>query len=413
LGLAGAYPIPTAIGATLAGLLVFDRLVLVGGRRGRHQSPVRLVAPNPVSVGDQVTVAWSDPQLHRLADAADGLPPGLTRLTPPGRRETLVQAERRGVFDWPGGRIGRVAPFDLVRVWTDLPAGPRLVVWPPVAPVVGPRPDGEADGGRVGPRQPSLEDVTLRDYRPGDEWRRVHWRSSARRGRLMTRTEEPGRQPVTRLRLALDPTAPWAAGERAIALAASWAVSGGEAGWTVELEADGLDPGDNARPAPLARLMATVTRPADARPAAAVAPPQAIVAPPAAAVTRPLDDQWPVARGAVPELLDQLAALDWSRGRDLADQLAAPWEQAGAERPGLTLALVAPGARAGLPPGAAPPSGVGLMVLVGPAPTAPDWRDDYERAGWTVLRSDPDRPLAEACLAVGEALARAGTRRAP
>ena len=36
----------------------------------------------------------------------------------------------------------------------------------------------------------SAEDVTVREYRRGDELRRVHWRSSAKIGELMVRREE-------------------------------------------------------------------------------------------------------------------------------------------------------------------------------------------------------------------------------
>lgn len=43
------------------------------------------------------------------------------------------------------------------------------------------------------------DDVLVRDYRRGDDVRRVHWRSTARVGSLMVRREEQAWQPTTRL----------------------------------------------------------------------------------------------------------------------------------------------------------------------------------------------------------------------
>lgn len=45
------------------------------------------------------------------------------------------------------------------------------------------------------------DDVLVRDYRPGDEVRRVHWRSTARTGQLMVRREEQSWSPATLLLL--------------------------------------------------------------------------------------------------------------------------------------------------------------------------------------------------------------------
>ena len=100
---------------------------------------------------------------------------------------------------------------------------------PPVraAAATGPAP------ARAGPRSLAAageDDVTTREYRHGDDLRRVHWRSTARRGELMVRREEqplaePGdaaaRHPA---RSATAATAPASSFEWAVSAAASLAV---------------------------------------------------------------------------------------------------------------------------------------------------------------------------------------------
>ena len=61
----------------------------------------------------------------------------------------------------------------------------------------------------------------VRDYRPGDRRRRVHWGATSHTGRLMVREmEEPAAQPVTlRVRLPVDEEAAERASEGALATA--------------------------------------------------------------------------------------------------------------------------------------------------------------------------------------------------
>lgn len=94
----------------------------------------------------------------------------------------------------------------------------------------------------------SAEDVTVREYRQGDELRRVHWRSSARMGELMVRREEQPWQ--SRATLFLDNRVQSHRGqgigsslETAVSVAASVAVHLSQRGFTVRLvTATGEDP---------------------------------------------------------------------------------------------------------------------------------------------------------------------------
>lgn len=66
---------------------------------------------------------------------------------------------------------------------------------------------------------PDLGDAVpagVREYRPGDPWRRIAWPVTARAGRLVTREYERDAAPVLRLGIDLGPT-PGPDGERAVA----------------------------------------------------------------------------------------------------------------------------------------------------------------------------------------------------
>jgi len=94
----------------------------------------------------------------------------------------------------------------------------------------------------------SAEDVTVREYRRGDELRRVHWRSSARTGELMVRREEQPWQ--SRATVFLDNRIRAHRGqgiasslEAAVSAVASIAVHLSQRGFTVRLvTASGEDP---------------------------------------------------------------------------------------------------------------------------------------------------------------------------
>lgn len=169
-------------------------------------------------------------------------------------RHTFV---RRGLYELTGYRLATKFPFALFRKSRDIAAPVEVLVYP--ARVAVPRPPprstatGDAPANRLGRRG---EFFGLRERRPGDDRRDIHWRSSARSGRLLVREYED--ELARRVVIAVDNALPADvreavedgaltpaaeaqvnAVERAISVAASLAAAYLEVNWTVELVARG------------------------------------------------------------------------------------------------------------------------------------------------------------------------------
>ncbi|WP_298459688.1 DUF58 domain-containing protein [uncultured Cellulomonas sp.] len=185
-------------------------VVLFDPARGRHALRVhRSVQPNPVSAHSPATahvevLAGDTSGRSRLADlelgeqAASQLSGGLTlraRVERSAGRIALSYAlapVRRG--RWPLGPLvaRRTDPFGVVRTRSTLGEPVDVTVWPAVVDLDLPSGAlvGEPDRVALGARSPSPDDAALRGYRVGDDLRRVHWVSSARRGELVVRSDE-------------------------------------------------------------------------------------------------------------------------------------------------------------------------------------------------------------------------------
>lgn len=125
-----------------------------------------------------------------------------------GRRETVVRRRRRGVLTGryrmravPRGRYRfdtAVAvledPFGLATREVPLDAPGSLLVFPRIAELDGLFSESGAhahDGRRLLLQRPSGFDVhSVREYERGESLRKVHWRSTARRGQLMVKELE-------------------------------------------------------------------------------------------------------------------------------------------------------------------------------------------------------------------------------
>jgi uncharacterized protein (DUF58 family) len=162
-----------------------------------------------------------------------------------------VRADVRGRYPIGPLVVRLTDPFGLCELTRSFPSVDRLTVIPQVHPLPTVRLAGEFAGtGESRARSVAVhgeDDAATREYRRGDDLRRVHWRSTARTGELMVRREE---QPwESRATVILDDRAsahrgegPTASFEWAVSAAASIAMHLSHAGYKLRLvTGSGLD----------------------------------------------------------------------------------------------------------------------------------------------------------------------------
>jgi len=156
--------------------------------------------------------------------------------------------------DLPRGPIGAmgwtVRSSDPMGFLQSRAASPDLevaLVLPRFTSLVERREARELEASIAAPRAGSGNEIFgIREYRPGDSLRRIHWRSSARHGELVVREYEP--PGVQTLGIYLDPAPPSAEVADQIArLAASEAWDCIREGGRVILWAPGLEPSQSPR----------------------------------------------------------------------------------------------------------------------------------------------------------------------
>src|SRR3954452_13524833 len=206
------------------------------------------------------------------------------RMGPRWKRSVgyLVRSDVRGKYTVGPMKVRLSDPFGLVELDRTFQSTSSLVVTPKVVPLP-PIPMSGAWTGS-GDNRPrafasgSAEDVTVREYRRGDDLRRVHWRSSAHAGELMVRREEQPWQSRATLFLDNRTFAHRGRGaassfEHAVVIAASVAVHLVQRGFSVRLITAGEstrgtwhEHGDHeAEAAPLLESLAVVTASDDTR----------------------------------------------------------------------------------------------------------------------------------------------------
>ncbi len=175
---------------------------------------LELTAGRPVTIDLELVNAARTPALQvrgseicPFAPAADRTQPFFAPVVS-SRGSTMLHYEtlcaRRGWFEFPPVTLTTRAPFGLFFARRDVIAPTGVLVFPEYR---------ELERFTLLDRMPSTEDtfahigvggevVGVREYRPGDSRRHIHWRSTARAGRLIVKEFAQETQPG--LTIALD-----------------------------------------------------------------------------------------------------------------------------------------------------------------------------------------------------------------
>jgi uncharacterized protein (DUF58 family) len=206
----------------IAGMAIL--LVILGAIIARARKPkfeiIRLFSPPVVSAGGatRVTVRvrnvgssastpllWNDAIPWSQPMAPQELP-GISIGSAAKRVRAVdyeLQPPRRGLYPIGPFVVEYEDPFGMMNSVLAVGEADRLIVVPDVVelPTGGPvLADGEGTAQLVQRRiTGNDDDLTTREYRPGDALRRVHWRASARHGQLMVRQEEHRSHPDARI----------------------------------------------------------------------------------------------------------------------------------------------------------------------------------------------------------------------
>lgn len=125
------------------------------------------------------------------------------------RRSYRLRGTRRGVYDFDSVTLTAGSLFGLGHRQARLQHGDpstgasRLVVYPRLVPVEGLKLPLERPAGEGAAQRRVIDDPLrlsgVRDYVPGDSPRYIHWKNTAHRGQLQTRTFDPAASPVLAL----------------------------------------------------------------------------------------------------------------------------------------------------------------------------------------------------------------------
>lgn len=197
------------VGALLAALPLVS-LAVVGRTRFRLRL-VRTVAPDRVPAGHSARVTLRLENVSRLPSATllmeDTLPYSLggrprfvlQRVESGGVREATytVRCANRGKYLVGPLTVRLSDPFGCVEMSRSFTSTEALIVTPVISPLpaiaFGGDWQGAGEGRSMRAAVTGEADVAIREYRHGDDLRRIHWRATAKAGDLMVRRDEQPR----------------------------------------------------------------------------------------------------------------------------------------------------------------------------------------------------------------------------
>ena len=170
--------------------------LMLGGLGCSRTLPLSATAGEAVRLSYTLANTGRLPKFYLLvrdtpAPLAAGPPPLVMALWPGEERETycLLEIRKRGVFALGPASVFSTDPLGLQTFSRKLPETAELVVYPAVLPLRdswlrGAAASGWRGGASALVRGDGDDFYGVREYAPGDELRRVHWRTSARTGTL-------------------------------------------------------------------------------------------------------------------------------------------------------------------------------------------------------------------------------------
>jgi len=195
-----------SVGVLLVCLPVFSALT---ARRARYQLRCeRKIVPLRVAPGQPAKVTVRLENVSRISTglllAEETIPYSLgarpryvlNGIERGGSREVSypLRSDLRGKFVVGPMRVRIADVFGLVELTANFATKNTLTVTPKIVPLISASTRGswsnDGDGRTRMTAAAGEDDVIPREYRDGDELRRVHWRSTARYGELMVRREE-------------------------------------------------------------------------------------------------------------------------------------------------------------------------------------------------------------------------------
>jgi uncharacterized protein (DUF58 family) len=223
----------------------------------QHITVRRRLSANRVAPGQRITVQLEVENRSAASTSfllvEDRLPASLSRPARlvitglPGRNSQRVSytftCRSRGRYELGPAYLDVSDPFALSRIRVEFPERDQLVVFPEVEPlssgVAAPYGSGAGQSTTRHLFRTGEEFYTMREYQVGDDLRRIHWPSVARRGKLMIRQDESARRSSATLfldtRVASFGSSGTPAFEKAVSVAASVAVLLARSGFALRL----------------------------------------------------------------------------------------------------------------------------------------------------------------------------------